>query len=362
MADEIPVNSSSLVYVDTPVGPQMTLQKTTKVEYQTSSGTTLYDKILTGFKPILFPTAVSRNAVFDYRFSIKDLILPRELPQVTDLYFKDIVVKIQDIFTQVMAQNAISNGAILSYMPYSAVLSQDENGIETEEHEINGKIHKFMNSERLIKRDSSPLFVVSSNLKFNRSFNLDIATNSYKALLIYNEYKEGEIVGKITKPRVSTTPEELRQVIAGYGGEKQAELREQKYTGLYCIDIILCDMLIYCLKSFDLNAATFEDLHGPEDLENAGCSKNVPIGWLTPEEKLAKFGKKGRFTDNFGEENPIPNSLFQYVDMQDRCDKLFSKYRPGRTVFEDTKGVIADFTGHYILANELLSVRVKSDN
>ena len=187
MTEEIPRDSSSLAYVDTPVGAQMTLQKKVKTEYQTSNGTTVYDKILTGFKPILFPTAVSRNAVFDYRFSIKDLILPRELPQVTDLYFKDLVVKIQDIFTQVMAQNAVCDGAILSYMPYSAVLAQDGNGIETEEHIVNGVTHKFMNAERLIKRDSSPLFVVSSNLKFNRSFNLDVATNSYKALAIYNE-------------------------------------------------------------------------------------------------------------------------------------------------------------------------------
>lgn len=363
MADEIPANTSSLAYVDTPVGPQMTLQRTTKVEYQTSNGTTVYDKILTGFKPILFPTAVSRNAVFDYRFSIKDLILPRELPQVTDLYFKDLVVKIQDIFTQVMAQNAVLDGAILSYMPYSAVLAQDGNGIETEEHTIDGKVHKFMNAERLIKRDSSPLFVVSSNLKFNRSFNLDVATNSYKALAIYNEYVNGKIVKKFIKPTVSASVEDLRHVIYGLDKDEEEEMKNGTFSGAYCVDIILCDILIYCLKSFNLTSATFEDIMGPEVVDKIQVKRSLPIGWMTPEEKLAEFGKKGTFTADFDEtDKPLPNNLFQYVDMQERCDKLFENYRPGNTVFQDNKGVIADFVGHYILANELLSVRVKSDN
>ena len=212
MTEEIPVDSSSLIYADTTVGTQMTLQRTVKTEYQTSNGTTVYDKILTGFKPILFPTAVSRNAVFDYRFSVKDLILPRELPQVTDIYFKDLVVKIQDIFTQVMAQNAVCNGVVLSYMPYSAVLAQDGNGLEFETHTIDGELHRFMNAERLIKRDSSPLFVVSSNLKFNKSFNLDVTTNSYKALAIYNEYINGKFNKKIIKQVTSISVDDFRHL------------------------------------------------------------------------------------------------------------------------------------------------------
>ena len=349
--------STSLADVEIPVGQQMTLQKKFKTEYQTSNGTTVYDKILTGFKPILFPTAVSRNACFEYRFSIKDLMLPRELPQVTDLYFKDLVVKIQDSFTQIMANNSIVNGKIVAYMPYSAVLAQDGNGIETEPHMVNGKQRKFVNTERIIKRDSSPLFVVSSNIKFTKSIDLDIATNSYKALMIYNNYNEdGQFVNKVVKSAVSASVDDLRSVMTGI--PKSVEDRKNKS---FCIDIILCDILICCLKSFDLTAKGFNELK-PSDLEAVELKKSLPAGWLTPEEKLMKFGKKGTFMETFDDGTEIPNSLFQLVDMQSKCDKLFKIARPTETVFEDKEGIIADFVGQYILATELMSLRVKSDN
>jgi len=353
--------TSTLTDVSTLVGQPMTLRKKAKVEYETSSGTTVYDKILTGFKPILFPTAVGINSCFEYRFSIKDLMLPKDLPSVTDLYFKDLVVKIQDMFTQINAEGSIIDGGILSYMPYSAVLAQDENGLETSVNNltINGVTYenlKFINSERIIKRDSSPLFVVSSNLKFNKSFNLDVATNSYKALGIYAEYDStGKLVKKFIKPKISATVDELRQIFYPESVEKA--------NAVVCLDIILCDILIFCLKSFNLDSTKkFEDV-GVETLKNHKPKRSIPIGWMTPEEKLEKFGKKGTFKNDYDlSTNPLPASEFLYVDMQEKSDALMDIAVPSSPVFIDKNHVISPVTCHYTVVNELVSVRVKSDN
>ena len=360
--------SSSLTTVDTPVGVPMTLQRQAKVEYQTSNGTKVYDKLLTGFKPIVFPTATSRNACFEYRFSIRDLILPRELPQVTDIYFKDLVVKIQDIFTEVSAHGAIYNGHIVAYQPYTAVLSQDENGIETEDHVIitkdqDGKevktTHKFITSDRVVKRDSSPIFVISSNLKFEKSFNQEVTTNSYKALAIYNVYdKDGNFSRKYVKSVVSISPEDFVDVIDSKWKDKATRKGRS-----VCVDVILCDVLIYCLKSFNLNGTPFSNIDESQ-MKAATNSRALPNGWLTPEEKLQKFGKKGTFMSEFSDTEPdklIPNSLFQYVDMQERCNKLNDIGYPYDAVFFDKNHIIADFDGQYIQSNAIISLRVLSD-
>ena len=352
--------SSTLTQVETLVGQPMTLQKKTKIEYQTSNGTTVYDKILTGYRPILFPTAVSRNSCFEYRFSIKDVILPRELPQVTDLYFKDLVVKIQDLFTEVQ-QKCIENGLIYSYMPYSAVLAQDEDGVSTESHVIDGKEQHFVNADRIIKRDTSPLYVVSSNIKFSRSFNLDIATNSYKALAIYNNYdSNGKLTNRFSKPVVSATPEELRDIQENlaYKITKNPKLSPGRPV---CVDIILCDVFIFCLKSFDLDSKFITSITA-EEVDSVIPLRTLPMGWLTPEEKLEKFGKKGTYMETFDTNNPLPNNLFQFVDMQTRSEKLFTISRPKDAIFDDVKGVVAPFRGQYVVANEMISIKIKSDN
>lgn len=359
-------NSKSLSSVDTPIGVQPTLERIVADEYKTCNGTIVYDKILTGFKPILFPTAVSRNSCFEYRFSIKDLILPKNLPKVTDLYFKDLVVKIQDMFTQVQAQESIRDGIVYSYMPYSAVLSQDCNGIEVEEHkwakgdiledDHNPTIIKCINSDRLVKRDASPLFVVSSNLKYNRSLNLDITSNSYKALAIYNEYKDGKFVGKVVKSVVSIPVNDLKELF-------EKPNITSNFTGFVCLDVILCDILIFCLKSFNLDEKTaFLDNLTKGDVDKANPPNPIPISWLTAEEKLKRYGNKGTYMETFGEQNPLPNNLFQLVDMQERCDKIFTAGRPKNSVFLDKNHIVADFDACYSCTSELISIRVKSDN
>ena len=93
-------------------------------------------------------------------------------------------------------------------------------------------------------------------------------------------------------------------------------------------------------------------------------SRALPNGWLTPEEKLQKFGKKGTFMSEFSDTEPdklIPNSLFQYVDMQERCNKLNDIGHPISACFNDTNHIIADFDGCYIQSNAIISLRVLSD-
>lgn len=353
--------STNLTEVKRQEGVPPTLIKKTNVQYKTSSGAMLYNKVLTGFKPILFPTAVSLNTCYDYRFSIRDLILPSQLPNITNMYFESMVVKIQDLFTQVMSDGMIKDGIVYSYMPYSAVLAQDENGIEYEEHDLNykkytGKNIKFVSSSRVIKRDSNPLFVVSSNLKYDREFNLEIVSNSYRALIIVADYENGKLLGKRIKTEVFATPEQLKQVI------EPEKFPEESRDGEFCLDIILCDILIFCLKSFDTTTEkTFEDIT-EDELKKFNVKKAIPTDWLTPQEKLEKFGKKGTYKSTFSESDPIPNDKFIYCDMTTKSEKLFGLSRPTEAVFNDKKGIISGIPANYAISTSLISVRIKSDN
>ena len=159
------------------------------------------------------------------------------------------------------------------------------------------------------------------------------------------------------KSVVSVTPEELEEVINSRFSD--VDYRKGKKV---CIDVILCDVLIFCLKSFDFRTAYIGLLSG-EDVDNMVENRSVPIGWMTPEEKLKRFNEIGTYTEKYNDyDKPIPNSLFQFVDMQERCEKIFRIGRPSDTVFMDKTGVVAPFIGQYVVANEMISARILSDN
>lgn len=64
------------------------------------------------------------------------------------------------MFTQAIAGDAISNGKILTYMPYCMILSQDENGIELEDYMLGDKkVKKTLNFQTFKKK--------TLNLKLN---------------------------------------------------------------------------------------------------------------------------------------------------------------------------------------------------
>lgn len=340
---------------DRNTGVPQTLKSQCVSQLKTSNGDNLYDKILTGHKPILFPTACSENCCFEYRFSIKDLILPTALPEVTNLYFRDLVVKIQDMFTQMTADECIKDAIICSYEPYQAVLAQDENGIEIEYHNYNGELTPFITSDRLIKRDSSPLFVVSSNLKYNRRFNLEVASNSYQAIVVTGIYENGELKRRVLKTQTYASPLQLKQCISFYN-DNPDEVRD----GPYCMDIILCDMLIFCQKSFDLSKNVLSALK-PEHLEEAKRKQTVPSDWLSQEEKLKKFGKKGTFMSDFGADEPIPSSHFIFVDATTKCKDIFEVGKPTKTFFDDINHIMCPVRNCYAVSNMLVSVRGAGD-
>ena len=368
MAEE--ENSASLTTVDTPVGTQMTLQRSCESCYQTSSGQKVFPKILTGSQKILFPTTVDANACFEYRFSVKNLMLPSELPEVTDMYFHYLTVKFQDAFTNILSSNAIKDGITYSYDPYTAVICQDANGLEFVSNEIVGVDgehveRKFINSERAIKRDDNSLYVVSSNLKIEKQINLTTATSPYRILLLYNEYdNQGNFKGKILKSAVSCTRQDLTQVLHPEEVEKK---------GLVCTDIILCDVLIFMMKTCALGTNYLEEVT-LQQMATLKKKRAIPMGWLSPEEKLEKYGKKGVYMDTFVATKSndkklvnyteIPNNLFIHVDMQEVCDKLFSQYRPKETVFNDVNGIVIGdgIKGQYAIAHEMISVSIKTDN
>lgn len=339
-------------------GVPQTLRTQCVSQLKTCNGDNLYDKILTGSKPILFPTATSQNCCFEYRFSIKDLILPTTLPEVTNLYFRDLVVKIQDMFTQMTSDDCIKNSVICSYQPYSAVLAQDQDGIEIKYHKFNGQDTPFITSTRLIQRDSSPLFVVSSNLKYNRRFNLEVNSNSYQAIVIYGIYENGELKKRVLKTQTFATPEQLKQCIQFYNDETDEQSKPR--NGEYCMDIILCDMLIYCLKSFEFEKKGFSELEAT-DLAKTSRKSTIPMEWLSQDEKLKKYGKQGTFKETFDKTNPIPNSLFIYVDMTTKCNDIYAAGHPESAFFYDEKGLICPAKNCYAVCNMMVSVRAAGD-
>lgn len=350
----------SLTTVDTPTGTQMTIKDSYQRISRTTNGQNLYDKTLTGAKKILFPTCVNMNACFDYRFSVKDLMLPNHLPDVTDMYFQNLTVKIQDAFTQITSDGAIKNGIFYTYDPYSAVITQDGNGLEFETHTIEdgGKKqeHKFINSSRVIQRGDNSLYVVSSNLKIEKHINLQISTGSYKILKMYNVYDaSGKFVTKQLESDTKASAMDLRDCI--FGLDKVTDKKGRKV----CTDIILCDVLVFMLKSFNHEGVSLSELT-PEMVEKSKAGKPLPIGWLTPEEKLERFGKKGAFMETFKTAGEVPNNLFVYVDMQTKCDKIFKVAKPDNAVFVDTNKIIGPMIAQYAVASELISVGIKSDN
>lgn len=363
--------TNSLTSTDVPAGTPMTIKSSVQQVYSTTNGQNLYDKTLTGAKKVLFPTCVDMNACFDYRFSFKDLMLVNQLPNITDMYFQNLTVKIQDVFTQITSDGAIKDGIFYTYDPYSAVISQDSNGIETEEHYI--KDHqgpfKFVNSSRVVQRGDNSLYVVSSNLKIEKHINLQINSSSYKILKMFNVYDgQGNFVKKVLESDVKATSAELKECM------EDIPAKADRYGRKVCRDIILCDVLIFMLKSFNHDGINLSDLTA-DKIQKVSLDKSLPIGWLSPEEKLERFGKKGVFMETFvankkagsgSSEDPydkeIPNNLFVYVDMQTKCDKIFRVAKPDSAVFCDDKEIIAPFKAQYAIASELISVGIKSDN
>ena len=90
--------------------------------------------------------------------------------------------------------------------------------------------------------------------------------------------------------------------------------------------------------------------------------RSVPIGWLSPEEKLKKFGMKGKFRADFNEKEPIPANLFIYVDGKEMSEKIFKAGIPTSTAFIDKNGLICPAKNCYAVTNMLLSVRAAGDN
>lgn len=369
MAEEY---TNSLTTTDVPAGTPMTIKSSVQQVYSTTNGQNLYDKTLTGAKKVLFPTCVDMNACFDYRFSFKDLMLVNQLPNITDMYFQNLTVKIQDVFTQITSDGAIKNGIFYTYDPYSAVISQDSNGIETEDHYIKGysQPFKFVNSSRVVQRGDNSLYVVSSNLKIEKHINLQINSSSYKILKMFNVYdSQGNFVRKVLESDVKATSAELKECM-----EDIPKDSSDRHGRKICRDIILCDVLIFMLKSFNHDGINLSQLTA-DNLKKIPLDKSLPIGWLSPEEKLERFGKKGVFMETFVAnkksndgsasdpyEKEIPNNLFVYVDMQTQCDKLFRVAKPDSAVFNDEKKIIAPFKAQYAIASELISVGIKSDN
>lgn len=371
-------NSSSLTSVDTSAGTQMTVIPTREFAYKTSSGQNLYNKILTGSHKILFPTCVDVNSCFEYRFSVKELMLPDELPKVTDLYFSDLTVKFQDCFTQVVSDDAIKNGIAYAYDPFSAVICQDENGLEFQDQNLKTTVigedgqqkevikkYKCIASSRVIQRDDNALFVVSSNLRVEKHINITNNSGNYKVLVLSNVYdKDGNFVKKHLESVNKVSVEQLRQCL-NFQTLTKEEIKGKKI----CIDIILCDILVFMMKSCNLSTGSFlEDLK-PNQLQGIKTNKTLPIGWLTPEEKLQRFGKKGTFMDTFssnkegdGDVDVLSNDLFVHTDMQEVCSKVFAVGRPKSSVFDDKKGIIAGYHCQFAIAHQLISVSVQSDN
>lgn len=64
------------------------------------------------------------------------------------------------------------------------------------------------------------------------------------------------------KTQTFATPEQLKQCIQFYNDETDEQSKPR--NGEYCMDIILCDMLIYCLKSFEFEKKGFSELEATD--------------------------------------------------------------------------------------------------
>ena len=349
-SDQVPINSLA-GFNKQALGVPQTLVTTVTCNYTTSSGDSLHEKILVGSKPILFPTACSENCCFEYRFSIRDLILPSELPEVTGIYFKDIVVKIQDMFTQTTCSEAIAGGYVYSYMPFCTVLTQDQDGIETEDHTVNGKTYKFLRSDRLIQRESCPIYSVNSNLKIEKSISLEDQSNTYKLLAVKVVYDEkGDPVRKFLESIKSVSQSEYKEIQECTYSDVEA--RKGKTI---CVDVILCDIVVFCKRTFDFTLPFDEKVNTLKEREKG----SVPIGWMTPEEKLQKFGKKGTYMADYTTRK-LPNNLFFYVDMTNRSEQMIASARPYQTVFTDNDRLICPYVNQYAYASQIFNIRVFS--
>ena len=348
-------NSASLSDVNIVDGTKENLKKTWENSYLTGDGQQLRQYSLSSSSSILIPTCVDVNSCFEYRFSIKDFNLPSN-PGEQGLYIENIVVKIQDVFTQITSHDCIKDGLFYFYSPYSAVVSQDQDGIETEEQIFNyngvDTKRKFISTNRMIKRQDSPLYVCTSNLKVEKTMNLTQDKNSYKLLIISNKYdEEGNFLEKIITPSVSITFEELQQCLT---------FNDIPKRGKICQDVIVCDILIFMMKTVNLSTETyFKDL---KELPHTRHDKTVPRGWLSLEEKIERYGKKGCILDKYvanptkGNYITLPNDLYLYVDMQTACNEILAIARPDSLVFEDTRGIIGGFRAQYAFGEKMASI------
>ena len=89
------------------------------------------------------------------------------------------------------------------------------------------------------------------------------------------------------------------------------------------------------MRTFDLSKEPIETMK-----ELGKKPRNtVPIEWLSPEEKLEKFGKKGVYMADYTTQK-LPNNLFFYVDMTDKCESIMANYAPSDIIFIDENKII----------------------
>ena len=333
------------------LGVPQTLVADVTCNYTTSSGDTLYEKVLVGYKPILFPTACSENCCFDYRFTVRDLILPTTLPEVTGLYFKDIVAKMQDMFTQTTSGDAIVSGKVLSYMPYCTILAQDENGIELQDYVVDkDTTYKVINSNRLVQRESCAVFTVNSNLKMEKTVDLESQSNAYKLLAIREQYDdEGKLLRRFLESTNCASPQDLKDI-----QEEPAAEVETRKGRIICIDIILCDILVFCKRTFDFLQPSLESI---KELKPRAKSE-VPLGWLSAEEKFQKMLQKKNGKEGTNMTRKLPNDIFYYVDMTSKIDQIIASSSPADIVFVDNNKLITPFVNHYAYALQISNCRV----
>lgn len=348
--------SSSLTEVSRPIGEGVNLNRTCGIQYTTGNGTRVDKKVLSGTIPVFFPTGVPENTVFEYIFSVKDLIQPSELPTITEIYFKNIVVKFQDMFTQVVQGSVYNDNCKITYAPFQADLCQDPDGVITTDAKYNGKDVKLISSENLTVKRSSPLYAVSTNLKFDKALNVTTNDDDYKLIFVYNEYDEnGKFVRKVMKSKNKCTPEEYKQV---FDPEGTASFK----NGLYCIDIILCDIFVYVQADPSIYAPgkiPITDLTR-ETVSKTASRREKPIGWLSRNELINKYGKIGVKAD-YSDSNRIPGDMYVHIDMTAKSKEIFSKAYMNTDVFCDNGGVILPYTGQYTVAYMLMSADVLSN-
>lgn len=310
------------------------------------------------------PTSVGEDTACLINFSIKDCNLPKDLPKKTNIYCKEIRVKIQDTYSQTTCNDMFKNGICQCPLPYTMVLINNYNDIDfygKEKYIYSKKLNRngqiLFNEKNEMILEKKKVNIINSDLIENRlcdkyysmafnlsSFNIiNLLDQNYNFGLLKIIKDENGDYNKLKLDNCKSLS--LDDYINIMEGNRQIS----KNGDYIPIDFYFCSYLMFIKNVYNMDSIPTENVLKLKDTNT-----------FTKLENQNKINKKILGNEYFNDKNNNDEFLnkgdYILFDSTTKSRKLFSNSFPLNTCFKDNKNLLQDFTCDYrFIINEYVA-------